>query len=56
MERFVQYILGGGIALVGGLWVLAGVGRGTPVLTGGLVAVLLGSLGLAVGIGTELAV
>jgi hypothetical protein len=56
MERFVRYILAGGIALVAGLWVTTGFGWGTPVWIGGAVVALLGSLGLAVGIGTELTV
>jgi hypothetical protein len=50
MERFVQLLVGGGIALVAGLWCLAVFSRpATPWITG-TVLVVLGTAGLVVGI------
>jgi hypothetical protein len=56
MERFVQLLLGGGVALVGGLWLLALFEAPSSrwLLGAGLTA--LGVVGLLVGIGTEIEV
>jgi hypothetical protein len=54
MERFVQFVVAGGLALVAGLWLAAL----TPLWSGpwlaGAVLSLGGVAGLAVGIGAEI--
>lgn len=53
MERFVRAITGGGIALVAGLWVLTLFDARSPPWLLGVGLVLLGLVGLAAGIWTE---
>jgi hypothetical protein len=50
MERFVQLITGGGIALVAGLWCLAVFSRPAIPWITGTVFLVLGSAGLLLGI------
>lgn len=54
MERFVQAIVVGGLALVAGLWVGTLVEPGTLAWAGGGLLALAGVAGLAYGIATEL--
>lgn len=53
MERFVQFLLGGGVTLIAGLWLLALFAAPSSrwLLGAGLTA--LGVAGLLVGIGSE---
>lgn len=52
MERFVELVVGGGLALVCGLWVTTA-GR-TPVVAAGAAVALAGAIALAAGIEREL--
>lgn len=54
MERFVQAIVAGGLALVAGLWIVTLSETGTLPWTGGGFLVLAGLAGLGYGIATEL--
>lgn len=54
MERFVELIVSGGVALVAGLWVTTGFAWGTAPWAGGVAVVIVGALALAAGIGSEL--
>lgn len=56
MERFVRLLLGGGFALVAGLWTLRLTGGWRAPWLVGAALVALGIGGLAVGIGSELEV
>jgi len=50
MERFVQALTGGGLALVAGLWVIAVASAGTPAWAGGFILTLFGIGGLGYGL------
>jgi len=50
MERFVQAVTGGGLALVAGLWVTTFAPAGTPAWAGGFTLTLLGIGGLGYGL------
>lgn len=54
VERFARLIVGGGLALVAGLWITTLTGRWSPPWLVGAVAVLLGIGGLLGGIWTEI--
>lgn len=55
MERFVKAVTGGGLALIAGLWITTLSTRATlPLWLFGVVLVLVGIGGLAVGIYDEL--
>lgn len=54
MEWFVQVIVAGGIALVGGLWFVTVLEAWSPAWMGSLALALVGTAGLAVGIWTEI--
>ena len=54
MERFVQYIVAGGLALVAGLWVAHLFEWGSNAWILGAVLVALGTGGLGVGIASEI--
>lgn len=54
MERFVQLLVAGGLALLAGLWTLRVAGAWSPSWLAGAVLVVVGVAGLAVGIGSEL--
>lgn len=53
-ERFVQLVVGGGLALVAGLWVVTLTAPASLAWLAGLFLVALGVVGLAAGIWTEL--
>ncbi|NHN47352.1 hypothetical protein G9464_07055 [Halostella sp. JP-L12] len=54
MERFVQFVVAGGVALVAGLWAVSlSAWPATPSIAGA-VLVLLGAGALAVGIAAEI--
>lgn len=53
MERFVQLIVAGGIALVAGLWLVRLLEAWSPPWLAGATLVVLGVLGLASGIRSE---
>jgi hypothetical protein len=54
MERFVQFVVAGGIALVAGLWFVALASGQTSLRLLGVALAAGGTLGLAVGIRKEL--
>ena len=54
MERFVKSLFAGGVALVGGLWLLTLFAVGSGPWLAGAAAVALGSVGLVAGVVTEL--
>lgn len=54
MERFVQLIAVGGVALVGGLWVVTLFDALSITWLAGAALALLGTASLAVGIGSEI--
>ncbi|AEH38179.1 hypothetical protein [Halopiger xanaduensis] len=54
MERFVQLIVVGGLALVAGLWLAALFARGSTVWIAGVGLALLGAASVFAGIGSEL--
>ena len=54
MERFVQFVVAGGLALVAGLWAIRLSGRWSPPWVAGAAIGTLGVVALAVGIGREL--
>lgn len=54
MERFVELVVAGGLALVVGLWTVRLAGSRSAVWLGGVALVLLGLVALGVGIGREL--
>ena len=54
MERFVQSIVAGGVALVAGLWIATLVDAGSLPWLVGVALALLGAGGLAVGIRSEI--
>lgn len=56
MERFVRLIVGGGLALVAGLWLVTVLEEGTPAWLGGVGLVVVGVAALAVGIWSEVEV
>lgn len=56
VERFVQYVVGGGLALVAGLWLLRLLEPRTLPWIAGAALVLLGIAGLAAGIYREIEV
>lgn len=55
VEQFVQLIVGGGIALAAGLWIIALSARGSIPWLLGVAVVLFGIAGLVSGIRSELA-
>lgn len=54
MERFVQVVLAGGVALLAGLWTVRLTGAWSPAWLAGVALATIGVAGLAVGIGREL--
>lgn len=57
MERFVQSIVAGGVALLAGLWIVAladATGEPTAVAAGGLALAAIGTAGVFAGIWSEL--
>jgi hypothetical protein len=56
MERFVRYVVAGGIALVAGLWVTTWFTRSSGPWLAGVALAVLGLAALATGIGRELSV
>ncbi|WP_276261433.1 hypothetical protein [Haloglomus litoreum] len=56
MERFVQFVVAGGLTLLGGLWLAEWAARPSAVWVAGVAVALLGCVALAVGIGHELEV
>ncbi|MFB6083385.1 MAG: hypothetical protein ABEJ94_03985 [Halorientalis sp.] len=56
VERFVQAVVAGGLALVAGLWLTEVFARGSPPWLAGLGLVAVGLAGLAWGIYSELSV
>ncbi|MEF8828402.1 MAG: hypothetical protein V5A49_05175 [Haloarcula sp.] len=54
MERFVELVVAGGLALVVGLWTVRLAASFSAVWLGGVALVLLGLAALGVGIGREL--
>ena len=56
MERFVQSIVAGGLALVAGLWIATLLEWGSAPSIGGVALAVVGVVALAVGIGQEIAV
>lgn len=53
MERFVQFIVGGGLGLVAGLWLVTLFGRWSTLWLLGAALVLLGVAGLGHGIWSQ---
>ncbi|WP_167768505.1 hypothetical protein [Haloarcula amylovorans] len=56
MERFVQFVVAGGLSLAAGLWIATLTASQTPGWFVGVVLVVAGIAGLATGIGRELQV
>jgi hypothetical protein len=56
MEQFVQLTVAGGLVLLAGLWGTALAARWGPAWAASVVAALVGSVALAVGIRSELTV
>jgi len=56
MERFVQSVLIGGVALVAGLWLARLFATGSPLWVLGTGLTVIGVVGLLFGIGSELEV
>jgi len=56
MERFVQFVLIGGVALVAGLWLARLFAAGSPLWMLGAALAALGVVGLLFGIGIEIEV
>lgn len=54
MERFVRFIVAGGIALVAGLWLVALLERGSLPWLAGVALAVVGIAGLAWGIASEI--
>lgn len=54
MERFVQYITGGGVVVVVGFWLMEFFALGSPPWLLGAALAILGGAGLAFGIGREI--
>jgi len=54
MERFVELVVAGGLALVVGLWTVRLAASHSPGWLGGAALALLGLVALGVGIGREL--
>ncbi|WP_339105766.1 hypothetical protein [Haloterrigena salinisoli] len=54
MERFVRLIVAGGVVLVGALWLVDLVARGSPQWIVGIALAILGFVGVMAGIFSEL--